>query len=117
MRFLVIMTPVETAVTNLKAQKILKIITSHVEYLEDLQMQGKVVESGSFAGLRGGFGILDVESLNELNDIVNLDPAMPYMDTKVYPLVSGEDRVRQLKKRMQMEAETEGLSLEQETPQ
>jgi len=116
MRFLVIMTPVETAVTNLKAQKILKIITSHVEYLEDLQMRGKVVESGSFAGLRGGFGILEVESLNELNDIINMDPAMPFMDTKIYPLVSGDDRIKQLRKRMQMEAETEELSLAQETP-
>ncbi len=117
MRFLVIMTPVEGAVTNLEPQKILKIVTSHVEYLEDLQMQGKVAESGSFAGLRGGFGILDVESLNELNDIVNLDPAMPYMETKIYPLISGDERIKQLKKRMRAEEEREELSLAPETPQ
>jgi uncharacterized protein YciI len=116
MRFLVIMVPVEAAVTNLKPQRILKIITSHVEYLEDLRAQGKVVESGSFAGLRGGFGILEVESLKELNDIVNLDPAMPYMQTEIYPIITGSDRIEQLKKRLQMEVEKEELSLAQETP-
>ncbi len=110
------MTPVEEAVTNLKAQKILKIIASHVDYLEDLRAQGKVVESGSFAGLRGGFGILEVDSLTELNDVVNLDPAMPYMKTTIYPIISGSDRIKQLKKRLQME-KGEEITLAQESPE
>ncbi len=116
MRFLVIMKPVEEAVGKFKPRHIMKIIIQHLEYLEDLQAQGKVIESGSFAGLRGGFGILEVKSLEELNDLVNLAPGMPYMETEIYPIISGSVRIKQLKKLLEKVEERE-FTLEQETPQ
>ncbi len=116
MRFLVIMKPVEETVGQFKPRQIMRIIIQHLEYLEDLQAQGKVIESGSFAGLRGGFGILEVKSLEELNDLINFAPGMPYMETEIYPLVSGSARIKQLKKLLEKIEERE-ITLSPETPQ
>ena len=49
----------------------------HVEYLRDLFTEGKLVITGPFLDKkRGGMYIIDVENENELNEIVNNDPAI-----------------------------------------
>lgn len=47
---------------------------------------GKLEQVWGFAGHRGGGGILDVQSLEELHSIVVAMPLGPFQDTKIYGL-------------------------------
>lgn len=101
MRFLVIQEPKDEVVGSNPPGEMLESIIRHMKYYRDLEEKGKVVEKGGFAGLRGGFGIFRMESLEELNRVLNFAPASQYMKTKIYPLVSMEDREEQLKKMLE----------------
>jgi len=49
----------------------------HVEYLKELYTRGKLIITGPFLDeKRGGMFVIDVESEEELMDIVNNDPAI-----------------------------------------
>jgi muconolactone delta-isomerase len=48
---------------------------------------GKMEQVWGFAGTRGGGGILNVESLEELDEIISQSPVAPFSETKVYPLL------------------------------
>lgn len=100
MRFLVIQTPKEDVPGKKPAEEMLSKIIDHLAYYKELQEKGTVIESGGFAGLRGGFGVFRVESLEVLNEIVNFAPGTPYMSTQIYPLVDTDTRIRQLKEQM-----------------
>jgi len=97
MRFLVIQTPKDEVVGVAPAGDMIETILKHMEYFRELKQRGKIIEEGAFAGLRGGFGIFEVESLEELNRLINFAPASQYMHTEIYPLISREERERQLK--------------------
>jgi len=49
----------------------------HIEYLKELYTKGKLIITGPFLDeKRGGMFVIDVESEEELMDIVNNDPAI-----------------------------------------
>ena len=48
---------------------------------------GKLEQTWGFAGIRGGAGILDVDSLEELDEIVSANPLVPFSETEIYPLL------------------------------
>jgi len=49
----------------------------HIEYLKELYTRGKLIITGPFLDeKRGGMFVIDVESEEELMDIVNNDPAI-----------------------------------------
>jgi muconolactone delta-isomerase len=65
--------------------------------------KGKMEQIWSFAGLQGGGGILNVESLEELDAIMITFPLGPFSKTEIYPLVDLEpslERVREAIKAM-----------------
>jgi muconolactone delta-isomerase len=47
---------------------------------------GKMEQAWGFAGHRGGGGILNVESLEELHSIMVAMPLGPFQETKIYGL-------------------------------
>jgi muconolactone delta-isomerase len=100
MRFLVIQKPKDEVVGTTPPGEMIEHVLRHMEYFRELKEKGIVIEDGAFAGVRGGFGIFEVESLEELNSILNHAPAMPYMHTEIYPLVSRDTRVKQLEEQL-----------------
>jgi muconolactone delta-isomerase len=68
------------------------------EWAKANQASGKLEQVWSFAGLQGGGGVMNVESLEELDFIMTTFPLAPFSNTEIYPLVEIEpslDRVRQ----------------------
>ena len=59
--------------------------------------KGKMEQSWSFAGLQGGGGILNVESLEELDAIMTSFPLAPFSETEVLPLVEIGPSVERVK--------------------
>jgi muconolactone delta-isomerase len=62
------------------------------------QEQGKIEQVWSFAGLPGGGGIANVNSLEELDALMTSFPMSPFSDIETYPLVDLEpslENVRQ----------------------
>ena len=52
-----------------------------------LQLAGKILAGGAFAGDMGGCYILSVESTAELNEILKSSPMFPYATFESYALV------------------------------
>jgi muconolactone delta-isomerase len=55
-----------------------------------LQASGKIEQAWSFAGLPGGGGIFNVNSLEELDQAMNAFPLGPFTEIEVLPLVDLE---------------------------
>ncbi len=70
---------------------ILAVIPAEIEYWKALKEKGKLLASYTFAGGSEGFGILDVKSNEELNDILAKDPAsLMGVSFEAIPLVDFE---------------------------
>ena len=68
------------------------------EYIGGLP-QGKVVAAWAMAGRKGGVVVLDVESIDELEDIVYQLPLYPLLDElEIIPLRDQEGRLKFLRK-------------------
>lgn len=68
------------------------------EYLSGLP-EGKVVAAWAMAGRRGGVVILDVESADELEDIIYQLPLYPFLDEmEIIPLRDPKARLKLLRK-------------------
>jgi muconolactone delta-isomerase len=65
-------------------------------YREELIARGKIVTHAHIAGHRAHMWIFEVESTDELDDIMTRDPMSPYTSgsPQIYPLTSSE-RMRQ----------------------
>ncbi len=96
-----IQSPKDDVVGTAPAGEMIDSILKHMNYFRELRERGKIIEEGAFAGLRGGFGIFEVDSLEELNRIINFAPASQYMHTEIYPLIDREERERQLKEMLE----------------
>ena len=105
MRFLVVQQPKEDVPGKYKAEEMISRVLAHMEYFKDLKGKGDVVFDGAFAGQRGGFGVFEVDTLEELSEIINYAPATPYMDTEIFPLVDMDSRIEQLKEQMERHSE------------
>jgi muconolactone delta-isomerase len=60
------------------------------EWAKAEQEQGKLEQVWSFAGMPGGGGIANVNSLEELDAMMNSFPLSPFSTIQVYPLVELE---------------------------
>ena len=63
---------------------------------------GKFEQVWSFAGVPGGGGILNVESLEELDAIMTEFPFGPFSETEVLPLVDLDQSLDRVKQAMAM---------------
>ncbi len=60
------------------------------ELIKQLENSGKVVAGGAFVGQRAGCVIADVESNEELADLLNRLPLVAYLEWEVVPLIPAE---------------------------
>jgi len=58
-----------------------------------LEIRGKIVAGGIFTGEVGGCGIFLVQSIEELNEIIETFPMLAYADIEVHPLISFQRRL------------------------
>ena len=62
-----------------------------IAWVDSNVQSGKMEQVWSFAGIQGGGGILNVDSLEELDSIMIRSPFSPFSDTEVYGLVDVKD--------------------------
>jgi muconolactone delta-isomerase len=86
MRFLVVTLPRET----IPPEMALGLFEALSGWAKDLQSKGKIEQTWGFAGIQGGGGILNVESLEELDAIMTSFPLAAFSTIDVYGLVDLE---------------------------
>ena len=59
--------------------------------------EGKIIAGGALAGRKGGCGIWDVESVEELNSLVSQLPLYMFLDIEIIPLTSAEFALESVK--------------------
>jgi muconolactone delta-isomerase len=75
------------------------LIDATLSWLE--KYSGKIEQAWAFAGQQGGGGIVNVESLEELDNIQIEFPLGPFSELKVYPLVDIENSFKHQKQVIQ----------------
>ncbi len=71
----------------------------HIEYMRNLVAKSKVVAASGFAFKEGGFAVFEVDSLQELNELIQGSPAGGVMKREVLPLTNLEDSAEITKRR------------------
>lgn len=68
-------------------EQYLGMIASTWQVIKQLESNGKVVTGGAMIGRRAGVVIVDVESNDELFDVLNRLPLSGYLEWEVIPLI------------------------------
>ncbi|MCP8307320.1 MAG: hypothetical protein H3Z53_09765 [archaeon] len=68
----------------------LAVIPAGIEYWKALKEKGKLLAHYTFVGKSEGFRILDVESHEELNEIIAKDPGGMMISSEAIPIVDFE---------------------------
>lgn len=71
-------------------EQFLGMMASTWQVIKQLESSGKVITGGAFIGQRAGCVIVDVESNEELADLLNRLPLSAYLDWEVVPLISAD---------------------------
>jgi muconolactone delta-isomerase len=78
----------------------LETLETSVARLQDLKKKGKVECYYGLSGIRGGFGIIDVESHEELDELITNLPVSALGQIEVHPIISLESKLETFKKSM-----------------
>ena len=68
----------------------LGMVASTWQVIKQLEGNGKVISGGAFVGQRAGCVIVDVDSNEELSDILNRLPLSAYLTWEAVPLIGAE---------------------------
>jgi muconolactone delta-isomerase len=71
-------------------EQYLGMIASTWQVIKQLEADHKVITGGAFVGQRSGCVILDVDSNEELADLLNRLPLSAYLTWEVVPLISAD---------------------------
>ena len=71
-------------------EQFLGMMASTWQVIKQLQGNGKVITGGAFVGQRAGCVIVDVESNEELADLLNRLPLSAYLEWEVVPLITAD---------------------------
>ncbi len=71
-------------------EQFLGMMASTWQVIKQLEGSGKVIAGGAFIGQRAGCVIVDVDSNEELADLLNRLPLSAYLDWEVVPLISAD---------------------------
>lgn len=71
-------------------EQYLGMIASTWQVIKQLEANGKVVTGGAMIGRRAGVVIVDVESNDELFDVLNRLPLSGYLEWEVIPLIPAD---------------------------
>jgi muconolactone delta-isomerase len=88
MKFLVRMWAIQPMTVSPKELPALAL--QQLEYWDRLQQEGKVLFTAPYVGQRGRVAIYEVESTDELFDLINADPLFGQLDREVTALASNE---------------------------
>ncbi len=75
---------------NISNDKWLGLVASTWQVIKQLENNGKVVTGGAMVGQRAGCVIVDVESNEELSDLLLRLPASGYLEWEVVPLIPAD---------------------------
>ncbi|MCP8310025.1 MAG: YciI family protein [Candidatus Methylarchaceae archaeon HK01M] len=70
------------------------LVPASMEYEKNLKGKGKLLASYTFSGQSKGFVILNVESLEELNEIIAKEPYSLMLSFEAIPLVDFEHSLK-----------------------
>jgi muconolactone delta-isomerase len=71
-------------------EQYLGMVASTWQTIKQLEENGKVISGGAFVGQRAGCVIVDVDSNEELADLLNRLPLSAYLEWEVIPLISAD---------------------------
>lgn len=71
------------------------------ETIKQLEGSGKVIAGGAFVGQRGGCVIVDVDTNEELADLLNRLPLFAHLEWEVVPLIPADRALESAKWAMQ----------------
>ena len=74
----------------LPPEETLELVVKEWETVISYRQQGKVLAGGALAGRKGGCGIFDVDSPEELHTLVSQLPMFPFVEWEVIPLNTPE---------------------------
>jgi muconolactone delta-isomerase len=97
MKFLVISNPS----FPVPAELALDLVNAMEAWIGEHTRSGKIEASWSYAGMNGGGGILNVESLDELDAIMLGYPYGPFSDVEAIPLVDLGGALERMKQGLQ----------------
>jgi muconolactone delta-isomerase len=80
-----------------EAAKMLKLMVSEFEYEIRLEKEGKIVAGGPFLDVRGGCYVLEVDSVEEMGELLFNSPMNPWVDRIVHPLGTVQDTLEGMK--------------------
>ena len=67
-----------------------ELLVGHCETIISYRQQGKCLAGGALAGRKGGCGIWNVESAEELHTLVSQLPMFPFSELEIIPLIPTE---------------------------
>lgn len=88
MRFLVRMWAIQPMTVAPKELSALAL--EQLDYWDRLEQAGKVIFTAPYVGLRARVAIYDVDSTDELFDLINDDPLFPHLDREVVALATNQ---------------------------
>ncbi len=88
MKFLVRMWAVHPITVS--PQQLSSLALQQLDYWDRLEHEGKVFFTAPYVGQRGRIAIYEVESTDELFDLINADPLFGVLDREVTALASNE---------------------------
>ena len=74
----------------LPPEQAMQLVVEEWETIMSYQQQGKVLAGGGLAGRKGGCGIFNVDSVEELHTLVSQLPMFPFAEFEIIPLTAPE---------------------------
>jgi muconolactone delta-isomerase len=87
-----------------------KLFDATSEWIKQWEASGKMEESFAYAGRPGGGGILDVETMDELDEIMTGFPLGPFNEITVIPMAEIHASLQRSKAMVSQMAEMPGMS-------
>lgn len=74
-----------------------ELAVKQVEALIDYKKRGKILAGGIKAGGKGSYAIWDVDSIEELHELISQMPMFPFSKIKIVPLIAYEHALESTK--------------------
>ncbi|MCZ4536881.1 muconolactone Delta-isomerase [Gordonia terrae] len=78
---------------DIDTEKLERLLTAERERAQELQRQGKWPQLWRVAGRYANVSVLDVESIDELHELLSSLPMFPFLDIKVTPMTRHPSKV------------------------
>ena len=83
-----------TGAPPIPPRQLFETVVKEWETILSLAQQGKILAGGALAGRKGGCGIFDVDSNEELHALVAQLPMFPFYEWEIVPLIAAEHALK-----------------------